>query len=156
MSPSLQKRVHRSASGLSTLLSSLNWKMPSAMPTRSCQRTMPMLLLPCVPPLQQKICQMRHSRASRKRSSTSRDLMPYWLLSNTCLPRCLTIAQSPIVFIRAMITAASRSLRAFSGWCAQISRLPVSCSPSIPNPVSIRWCLSRLHGAWARWWCRAL
>lgn len=56
--------------------------------------------LPCVPPLQQKICQMRHSRASRKRSSTSVDLMPYWLLSNTCLPRCLTIAQSPIVFIR--------------------------------------------------------
>lgn len=54
--------------------------------------------LPCALPLPQKICQMRHLPVSRKPSSTSVDLMPYWLLSNTYLPRCLTTARSLIVF----------------------------------------------------------
>ncbi|UNB81788.1 hypothetical protein MJK72_17265 [Klebsiella pneumoniae] len=57
--------------------------------------------------------------------------------------------------IRVTITAAWRSPPGCRGWSAPIWPPPASCSPSIPNPALARWCLSPLHGVWARWWCRA-
>lgn len=77
MLPSLRKRARKSASGLSTLPSSLSWKTPSAKPMDSFPPMTKTLRLRCVPPLLQKICRTLLLPVSRKLSSTFRVLTPF-------------------------------------------------------------------------------
>ena len=66
-----------SASGLSTLPSSLSWKTPSAKPMHSFPPMTKTPRLRCVPPLLQKICRTLLLPVSRKLSSTFRVLTPF-------------------------------------------------------------------------------
>lgn len=74
----LAKAGRKSASGLSTHLSSRNWKKPSMTPTTSSPLTTRRPPLPCALPLPRKICRMPLSPDSRKPSSTSRVTRRYW------------------------------------------------------------------------------
>lgn len=73
----LAKAARKSASGLSTLPSSLSWKTPSAKPMHSFPPMTKTLRLRCVPPLLQKICRTLLLPVSRKLSSTFRVLTPF-------------------------------------------------------------------------------
>lgn len=73
----LAKAARKSASGLSTLPSSLSWKMPSAKPMHSFPPMTKTPLLRCAPPLLQKICRTLPLPVSRKPSSTFRVLTPF-------------------------------------------------------------------------------
>ena len=105
--------------------------------------------------LRPRICRMRALRASRKPTSTFREMRPSWRAASAASLLFSPTAPSPIDRIRDLTTSRSRYQLEFSAWSDQISPRRGSCFPSTPKPALRTSCSSMLPLDSGRMWSRA-